>query len=180
MFRARVIAKDLPRSAAHQRDSPREPVDRRPPRQKARIVRANGFDRGLLQHDFGKPDAVGVGPFAVPGALAPVATAIRGRAGRTRREDRQPQALPLSSAAACGLLRSCMANDGISAPKLHDQALAQFSPAAFGAAQRHLERRHESAGVRLDRNSRAGLTSWALKSPPTANPSNQLAAPDRR
>ena len=61
---ARVIAETRPEAQHIIETGGREPVDRRPPREKARIVGADGLDRGLLQHDLGKPDAVGIGPFA--------------------------------------------------------------------------------------------------------------------
>ncbi len=55
-----------------------------PARQETRVIGRDGLDRGLLQHDFGEPDAIRIG------ALGPAAraTAARGDAGRTRRAKR--------------------------------------------------------------------------------------------
>ena len=53
----------------------------RPARQEPRVIRRNRLHRGLLQHDFGQPDAVRIGRLA-PAAPA---TAKCAGAGRTRR-----------------------------------------------------------------------------------------------
>src|SRR5215469_10594468 len=47
-----------------------------PARGKAREIRHDRLDGGLLQHDLGEPDTIGVGPFAgqrAPGKLAAMA-----------------------------------------------------------------------------------------------------------
>ena len=46
----------------------RQRINRRPSGQESCVVRRDGFDRGLLQHDFGKPDTIRIRAVAAPRA----------------------------------------------------------------------------------------------------------------
>ena len=69
----------------------RQIIDRRPARQERRITLLHRRDGRLLQHDFGKPDPIGVRRFAgprAPGQFAPMGVVPgeqrRARFGRSR------------------------------------------------------------------------------------------------
>jgi hypothetical protein len=74
--RARIIAEPGPHPQhVVERGSP-ERLDVGPARQKFLEIRPDGFDAGLLQHDFRQPDSIGIGRFACrrpPRQLAAVA-----------------------------------------------------------------------------------------------------------
>ena len=59
--------------------------DRRKAREEARIIRSDRLHGGLLQHDLGEPDPIGIGALAVRAR----ATAARGGGGRTSAADRR-------------------------------------------------------------------------------------------
>ena len=81
---ARVIAEPRPGFQHLLERRRRERAHVAPAREKAGVIRRDGLDRRLLQHDLGKPDAVGIGAFRP----APRATAAPADAGRTRRARR--------------------------------------------------------------------------------------------
>ena len=76
-------------------------VDIRPARQEFRVIRPDRLDGGLLQHDLGQPDVIGIGPLARRAS----ATADGGDAGRTRRAARRDRA-PRPHAAASRFFRT--------------------------------------------------------------------------
>ena len=76
MPRARVIAEPGPELEHVLERRRRERAHARPARGKAREIGYDRLGRGLLQHDLGEPDAIGVGPFTgqrAPGKLAAMA-----------------------------------------------------------------------------------------------------------
>ena len=106
---AGVVAEARPRRAAHRPGWPRpaSPTVGHL-RQEPCVVRRDGFDGGLLQHDFGQPDSV-----RHPcGRLRPRARATLGRAGRTKRADRRAPAsgfLPLTAIGLATVMAPTMA-----------------------------------------------------------------------
>src|SRR5262249_44281589 len=76
MSRARIIAEPGPELEHVLERRRRERAHARPARGKTREIGYDRLGRGLLQHDLGEPDAIGVGPVAgqcAPGKLAAVA-----------------------------------------------------------------------------------------------------------
>src|SRR5262245_14781733 len=76
MARARVIAEPGPELEYVLERRRRERAHARPARGKAREIGHDRLDGGLLQHDLGEPDAIGVGPLAgerAPGKFAAMA-----------------------------------------------------------------------------------------------------------
>ena len=146
---ARVIAEPGPCAQHVVERRRRQRVDRRPARQESRVIRRDRLDGGLLQHDLGQPDPIRVGPLA---ACAP-ATAACGGGGRTRRAARAGSGAVAAAGSAffrrvVGLLR-VMRQRCHRAPR-HEQAAAQFSPAAGRArsARRSTSASHGKASPR--------------------------------
>jgi hypothetical protein len=62
--RARIIAEPGPHPQHVIQRGATEGCDIRPARQKLLEIRPDRFDAGLLQHDFGQPDPIRIGPLA--------------------------------------------------------------------------------------------------------------------
>ena len=86
--RARVVAEPGPGFEHVFERRARKTSHVRPAREKARVIRRDRLHRGLLQHDLGEPDAIGIGPLAgrrAPRQMPAMAVVPGEQCGRIRR-----------------------------------------------------------------------------------------------
>ena len=143
---ARVIAKPRPGAQHIFEVGRRQRLDRRPARQEPRVIRRDGLDRRLLQHDLGQPDAVGSVRCARPRAPrqhARVPVVPGEKIGR-------PPAGVLSSARRSDCYGHG-ADDGIR-PVPMSKPSRSFPRPLSELFERDPERRPQGAGLCLDRD----------------------------